>query len=64
MPERPAWDAAHQAAFAQGKDTYEDPETGAVVFTMMYHLKRGSCCGEKCRHCPYGHANVPKDDAE
>jgi hypothetical protein len=24
-----------------------------VVFTEAYHLKRGSCCGSGCRHCPY-----------
>ncbi len=25
-----------------------------LVFTEAYHLKRGSCCGSGCRHCPYG----------
>jgi hypothetical protein len=25
-----------------------------MVFTAAYHLKRGSCCGSGCRHCPYG----------
>ena len=25
-----------------------------MVFTATYHLKRGSCCGSGCRHCPYG----------
>jgi hypothetical protein len=24
-----------------------------MVFTAAYHLKRGSCCGSGCRHCPY-----------
>jgi len=28
-------------------------ENGLVVFTAAYHLKRGSCCGSGCRHCPY-----------
>ena len=28
-----------------------------LVFTAAYHLKRGSCCGSGCRHCPY----QPKD---
>ena len=27
-----------------------------MVFTAAYHLKRGYCCGSKCRHCPYGFA--------
>lgn len=28
-------------------------ERGLVVYTAAYHLKRGSCCGSGCRHCPY-----------
>ncbi|GIW25855.1 MAG: hypothetical protein KatS3mg069_2122 [Meiothermus sp.] len=28
-------------------------EGGLLVFTEVYHLKRGYCCGSKCRHCPY-----------
>jgi len=29
-------------------------ENGYVVFTEEYHLKRGHCCKNSCRHCPYG----------
>lgn len=25
-----------------------------MVFTATYHLKRGYCCRNGCRHCPYG----------
>jgi|HubBroStandDraft_1064217.scaffolds.fasta_scaffold143144_2 Family of unknown function (DUF5522) len=44
---------------------YEGPY---LVFTAAYHLKRGSCCGSGCRHCPYGFAApdapaVPDEDA-
>ena len=28
-------------------------ENDNYVFTAWYHLKRGSCCGNGCRHCPY-----------
>ncbi|MGA2888408.1 MAG: DUF5522 domain-containing protein [Terracidiphilus sp.] len=31
-----------------------------LVFTAAYHLKRGSCCGSGCRHCPYGFAKTPE----
>ncbi len=41
-------------------DYYIDPETGFIVFTASFHLKRGYCCGSGCRHCPYEHVNVPK----
>ena len=29
-------------------------EKGFMVFTAAYHLKRGYCCKNLCRHCPYG----------
>lgn len=29
-----------------------------MVFTRVAHLQRGRCCGNGCRHCPYGHALV------
>lgn len=29
-------------------------ESGLVVFTEAYHLKKGYCCKNGCRHCPYG----------
>lgn len=28
-------------------------DKGFLVFTETYHLKRGYCCGNRCRHCPY-----------
>lgn len=28
-------------------------ENGNVVFTPEYHIDRGQCCGQQCRHCPY-----------
>lgn len=31
---------------------------GYLVFTAQYHLKRGTCCGSGCRHCPFGHEGV------
>ena len=26
---------------------------GYMVFTETYHLKRGHCCKNNCKHCPY-----------
>ena len=28
-------------------------EDGYRVMTETYHRRRGSCCGNGCRHCPY-----------
>jgi hypothetical protein len=38
-------------ALIEGEDYYI--EAGLLVFTRRFHLKRGSCCGSGCRHCPY-----------
>ena len=26
---------------------------GRMVMSVSYHINRGSCCGNKCLHCPY-----------
>jgi hypothetical protein len=28
-------------------------ENGLLASSAAYHLKRGSCCGSGCHHCPY-----------
>ena len=33
-------------------------EEGFVIFTEKYHLERGECCGNDCRHCPYEPQNI------
>jgi hypothetical protein len=30
-------------------------EQGYRIFTEKYHLKRGHCCKNGCKHCPYGY---------
>lgn len=40
----------------EAEDFYIENEL--FVFTEKYHLKKGRCCGNKCRHCPYDHKNV------
>jgi hypothetical protein len=37
---------------ARAADSYIDND-GRVVFTAAYHLRRGHCCGNGCRHCPF-----------
>lgn len=36
-------------------------EHGLMVFTAAYHLKRGYCCKNKCKHCPW---NYGKDNGQ
>jgi hypothetical protein len=33
-------------------------ENGFVVFKESFLIRKGSCCGSGCRHCPY----EPKHD--
>ena len=35
----------------EGEDYYF--EDGLMVLTARYHLRRGYCCEQGCRHCPY-----------
>jgi hypothetical protein len=39
-------------------------ENGFLVFTENYHLKRGYCCGNGCRHCPYGTRKKSNQDKD
>lgn len=45
----------------QNKDAdYYYDETGLMVFTEKYHLEKGFCCGNGCRHCPFEFDSVPE----
>lgn len=37
--------------FVEGSDYYFDQ--GLMVLTARFLLKRGYCCDNGCRHCPY-----------
>jgi len=39
---------------------YYFTEEGMLVFTEAYHLERGYCCGNGCRHCPFNFDAVPE----
>jgi hypothetical protein len=43
----------------EGEDFYYN-EQGYIVLTEKYHLQKGFCCGNGCRHCPYEYINVPE----
>lgn len=55
-PQHPGFEEimrAHERAMAGGESGYLDPFTGLFVMTAGFHLKRGRCCHNGCRHCPY-----------
>lgn len=43
----------------EGEDFYFN-DAGLMVLTATYLLKRGSCCGNGCKHCPYEYIQVPE----
>ncbi|MEP6673577.1 MAG: DUF5522 domain-containing protein [Ferruginibacter sp.] len=43
----------------EGEDFYYNKD-GWIVLTEAYHLEKGFCCGNGCRHCPYEYINVPE----
>lgn len=50
---------AHSAKQIEGIDYYIN-EDGYFVFTAWHHLKRGHCCKNGCKHCPYGFKKLQK----
>lgn len=43
----------------EGEDYYFN-EDGYIVLTEKYHLNKGYCCGNGCKHCPYHYEAVPE----
>ena len=43
----------------EGEDFYFNGQ-GLMVLTEKFHLRRGYCCGNGCKHCPYQYENVPE----
>jgi hypothetical protein len=44
--------------FREGEEFYYNAG-GLIVLTEKFHLERGHCCGNGCKHCPYDYVNVP-----
>jgi hypothetical protein len=52
--------SGESSKFIEGVDYYY--ENGLMVLTAHFLLKRGFCCGNGCRHCPYPTEEV-KDES-
>lgn len=57
-----AWHFRHIASLRKGQTQYIDPVTGYTVFNEYFHVLRGRCCGNICRHCPYDYVGVISED--
>jgi hypothetical protein len=44
----------------EGEDFYM--EGAVMVFTARFLLRRGYCCENGCRHCPYGFRKEGRGD--
>ncbi|KAG0323835.1 hypothetical protein BGZ99_002452 [Dissophora globulifera] len=56
--EKEKWQQVHRLACEGNRKMYTDPKTGFAVMTELLHRRRGYCCGNACRHCPYNNENV------
>lgn len=52
-------ESAKQPVLVEGEDYYV--ENGLMVLTAPYLLRRGYCCEQGCRHCPYGYSSRRTD---
>lgn len=41
----------YKEGFVEGIHYYNEGER--MIFTALFHIQRGQCCGNGCRHCPY-----------
>lgn len=53
-------DREQQPLLVEGEDYYVENEL--MVLTARYLLRRGYCCEQGCRNCPYGYSI--KEDVE
>ncbi|WP_420385364.1 DUF5522 domain-containing protein [Roseivirga sp.] len=54
QPENMSKRSKQQSSFETKTEDYYLDENGLLVFTAHYLKKRGYCCKNGCRHCPYG----------
>jgi len=54
-------DMKKASEFCEANDFYW--ENGRMVMTAEYHKRRGFCCGNGCKHCPYSppHTKLNKE---
>lgn len=52
---------AGEPKFVEGVDYYF--EDGLLVMTAEYLRKRGYCCGNGCRNCPYADKDQSKNSS-
>jgi hypothetical protein len=48
-----------QRPLVEGEDYYF--ENGLMVLTARFLLRRGYCCEQGCRHCPYNNETPSTD---
>jgi len=51
IPMKTKTEESNTEKFVEGIDYYF--EDGLMVLTEHFLKKRGYCCGNDCRHCPY-----------
>ena len=47
------YESAFSKKISTDKDHFYFSKEGYIIFTEKYHLKRGYCCKNECKHCPF-----------
>jgi hypothetical protein len=48
----------------EGIDYYIEEKSGLMVLTSLFLLKRGFCCSNGCKNCPYDPPNIIKGNTK
>ena len=54
----------HRTACLKQQKGYMDPSTNLFVMTEWFLRSRGKCCGNGCRHCPFGRRSTGSVSSE
>lgn len=54
----------HRTACLKQQKGYMDPSTNLFVMTEWFLRSRGKCCGNGCRHCPFGRSSAGSVSSE
>jgi len=49
------FDSAFPKTNSSDEEHFYYSTEGYIIFTEKYHLRRGYCCKNNCKHCPFGY---------
>jgi len=56
------FDSQYSKKNSSDEEQFYYSNDGYIIFTEKYHLRRGYCCKNKCKHCPFGFKKKGKNN--